>query len=491
MHASLARKDIEWAVVIGPKAVVRHRIRHLAATVVAIGVAVLLYPSQPEAGFAVLAVLGVAAGWLLSGRVAAAIGLAEIAVVVGFYGSGLLQWPADLLQVCLLAGLIALAHLTAEREGVARRSPARERRLEGLNLLLEAAEFLAAAPDREAVLNTAVHVSARGISRAGHGRTAHAAFHSVIGDKVNISVVADGAVEREMAVGFEYPIARNQAARGAIRTGRPAFARPDHMTGPLRELADRLGWQVLIMAPVYSGGSLHGLLAATARDGPAVDPVQQFMLRTLARLTSLSLDSAAGTNDLVAAANDGTGETAMPILLPAVVNELRDAVKPIKNEIVDLQSSRNGASHGGEDVAHALGKLDDLISALASRTAIDSTTGLLSRELGLAALERDVLRARRTRAGSHCVAVLSVSTSEAANGAELVRLVADRLRKGLRQEDLIFRYAEDEFVCSFADMDSTDAWPILNRIQTELAGDLGYTPFAIGLTSVGLEQTAG
>ena len=101
-----------------------------------------------------------------------------------------------------------------------------------------------------------------------------------------------------------------------------------------------------------------------------------------------------------------------------------------------------------------------------------------------------MLRARRNQAGRYCLALLRVATPESLNSGELIRLVADRLRSRLRREDLIFRYAEDEFVCSFADMDSDDAEPILNRIQAELARELGYTPFVIGLTSLGQNQPA-
>ena len=449
------RLALKLAAVVGSRTAAAGRFGPLAAAaLVAMMAAVVTYPSHRDAGFAIL-VVGGAAGWLFA----------------------------------LLTALIGLPHIAAEKEGVAERNAAGERRLEGLTLLLKTAESLAAAADRDTVLNTAVHASARGISRAGAGRVPHAAFHSVVGEQVNISVVADEDVERDIAVGFEYPIARNQAARGATRIGRPAFVRPDHMTGALRELADRLGWQVLIMAPVYCGGSLQGFLAATGRDGPSVDPFEQYMLAALARLTSLSLESTARIDEqLRMAAENATRETQIPMLLPGIVNELRNAVQPIKSQILDLRASKNRPSLAGDDV---FGKLDDLISALASRTAIDSTTGVLSRELGLAALERDVLRARRSQAPSHCVAVLRVATAEAGNGTELVRLVADRLRSGLRREDLIFRNAEDEFVCSFADMNNADAGRILNRIQSELARELGYTPFTIGLTSVGLEQTAG
>src|SRR5438445_31586 len=285
--------------------------------------------------------------------------------------------------------------------------------------------------------------------------------------------------------------ARNQAALAAIRTGRPAFVRPGHLSSPLRELADRLGWPVLIMAPIHCAGSLHGLLAASARDGPAVDQLQQYLLDALARLTSSSLNSGADKQELLSAVSrNRAGEITALGLLPSFVDELREAVKAIKQAIREPGDSKRGSNHTSEDVAHAFGKLDGLITTLESRTAIDVTTGLLSRHFGLAALERDVLRARRTLLGRHCVAVLRLAPPGSANSTELIRLVADRLRSGLRREDLIFRNAEDELVCSFADMDRTDAWPILDRIKTELATELGYTPFGIGLTSLRPDQPA-
>jgi GGDEF domain-containing protein len=474
---------------IGPKALGAHKVRPVVGALMTIGLALLLYRSQRDVGFAILAVLGGAAGWLLLGRVAGLICLGEVIALAGCLWSGILPWPAALVQIAIVITLTGLAHLAAERELSARRNAANERRLDGLTFLLETAESLAGTPDRDVILNTAVRASARRVSRSGNNRSAHAAFHEVIGEQVKIAVVADEPPEREIATGFEYPIARNQAARAAIRTGEPALVRPDHLSGPLRELADRLGWQVLIMAPVYCAGSLQGLLAASARDGPAVDQLQQYMLGALARLTSSSLDSAADKHDLLlVAAKNGAGEVAWPGLLPGVVDDLREAVKPIKDHMLQLRASKNDVKHTSEDVVHAFGKLDDLISTLASRTAIDVTTGLLSRQFGLAALERDVLRARRTLLGRHCLAVVQLASSEPANGTELIRLVADRLRFRLRREDLIFRYTEDEFVCSFADMDRADAWPILNGIRTELAGELGYTPFAFGLTSPSLGQ---
>jgi GGDEF domain-containing protein len=466
-------------------------VRPLVGALVAIGLALLLYRSQRDAGFAILAVLSGASGWLLSGRVARLICLGEVIALTGCLWSGSLPWATGLVQIAIVTSLTGLADLAAERELSARSNAANERRLDGLTFLLETAESLASTPDRDVILATAVRAAARGVSGSGNNRSAHAAFHEVIGERIKITVVADEPSEREIASGFEYPIARNQAARAAIRTGRPALVRPDHLTGPLRDLADRLDWPVLIMAPVYCGGSLHGLLAASARDGPAVDQLQQYMLGSLARLTSLTLNSAADKHELVsAAARNRAGEITSLGLLPSVVDELRAAVKPIKQRIFELGDSKNGSRHASEDVAHAFDKLDDLITTLASRTAIDVTTGLFSRHFGLAALERDVMRARRTLLGRHCVAVLRLASPESANATELIRLVADRLRSRLRREDLIFRNSEDELVCSFADMDKTDAWPILDRIKTELASEIGYTPFGIGLTSLSPDQPA-
>jgi len=476
---------------IGPKALRAHKVAPVVGALLAIGVAVLLYRSQRDAGFAILAVLSGASGWLLSGRVARLICLGEVIALAGCFWWASLPWAAGLVQLAIVISLTGLADLAAERELSARRNAANQRRLDGLTLLLETAESLARTPDRDEILTTAVWAAARALSRSGNNRSAHAAFHEVIGERIKITVVADEPPEKEIASGFEYPIVRNQAARAAIRTGRPALVRPDHLAGPLRDLADHLGWPVLIMAPVYCGGSLHGLLAASARDGPAVDQLQQNLLGSLARLTSSSLNSAADKHDLLsAAARNRAGEITSLGLLPGIVDELREAVKPIKQLILELRDRKNGSNHTSEDVAHVFDKFDDLVTTLASRTAIDVTTGLFNRHFGLAALERDVLRARRTLLGRHCVAVLRLASPESANATELVRLVADRLRSRLRREDLIFRNSEDELVCSFADMDKTDAWPILNRIKTELAGQLGYTPFGIGLTSLSPDQPA-
>jgi hypothetical protein len=39
-------------------------------------------------------------------------------------------------------------------------------------------------------------------------------------------------------------------------------------------------------------------------------------------------------------------------------------------------------------------------------------------------------------------------------------------------------------------MDSSDALPTLSRIQTDVAGEVGYSPFTIGLTSLGQARSS-
>lgn len=400
-----------------------------------IGLALLLYRAGPELGFAVVCGVSAATGWRLSRQAVEAICVAEALALTAAAWAGGLPWWTAIVQLAVAAGLAVLARLAAQGALNRRVSLASDRRLHALSFLLETAEFLATTRDQGVILNTAVHASARGISRSAGAGAAHAAFHAVEGEQVRITLVEDEPRSRVLATGFEYQLARNQAARAAIRTGRPAIVRPDHLNGDLRSLADDLGWHVMIMAPVYCGGSLQGLLAATARDGPAVDQLQQFMLGRLARFTSASLDSAA----------------ARTLSIPEAVQ-----ISPQKTD-----------------------------------QAAEVTPSLLSREVGLAALEHDVVQSRLAQARSHCLAVLRVPKSEdSEDGGELIRLVAERLRSYLRRDDLIFKYADDEIVCSFADTAPSDVQTILNRVQSELAREIGYVPFAIGLTSVGAAPTA-
>src|SRR5439155_24462938 len=123
---------------IGPKALRPDYVGLVVGALMALGLALLLdRSSERDAGFAIRVARGGAAGWLLPGRVAALICLAEVIALGGCLWFASLPWTTGLVQIAIVTSLTGFAHLAAERELSARRDAANERRLDGLTLLLE------------------------------------------------------------------------------------------------------------------------------------------------------------------------------------------------------------------------------------------------------------------------------------------------------------------------------------------------------------------
>jgi diguanylate cyclase (GGDEF)-like protein len=90
---------------------------------------------------------------------------------------------------------------------------------------------------------------------------------------------------------------------------------------------------------------------------------------------------------------------------------------------------------------------------LRDQVAFDELSGVLRRVAGVAAVEREIARARRHKTELTAVFVdldglkrVNDSRGHAA-GDELIRGVARLLSGALRKNDLVFRYGGDEFVC--------------------------------------------
>jgi hypothetical protein len=343
--------------------------------------------------------------------------------------------------------------------------------------LLEVAESLCATLEKATVLSAAVRAVADGVSRPGSGRPAHAAFHALTGQDLVITVAVDEPAGQQRALGFTYAPDRNQAARPALRTGRAALVRPDHMTGPFLEMAEQLAWRALIMAPVYVAGSPVGLLAATTRDTGVVDRHQLQMLEVLARITGLALGNA---EDLERERDDAERWRDLSASgIPSQVSaELTKALAPIRTFL----SQGNGG--GDRSRAESLAAVESLFHSIESQAALDARTRLLRRDVGLLSLQRDVARAHRSLLGRHCLAYLAIKPFKTHGLDDLLPLIADSLRARLREEDLVFLDKEDGIVCSLADMDVRTAWPIFDEIRSELAERLGEPPFNIGLASL-------
>jgi diguanylate cyclase (GGDEF)-like protein len=126
-----------------------------------------------------------------------------------------------------------------------------------------------------------------------------------------------------------------------------------------------------------------------------------------------------------------------------------------------------------------LGELAQSFSAMQKRLLTDRLTGLANRE-ALARRVEDTLVRRRRNADSHMLAILFVDLNrfKVVNdtwghdaGDEVLRAMASRMVATLRAEDLVCRYAGDEFVVL---LDSVDKRDTVDAIRAKLDSALSH-----------------
>ncbi len=153
-------------------------------------------------------------------------------------------------------------------------------------------------------------------------------------------------------------------------------------------------------------------------------------------------------------------------------------------------------------LTHYLGYQHDVTTrieteeALAHQATCDSLTGLANRNHLFAGLQAALDDAVRT---DRAVAVLFVDldafkavndTHGHAAGDSVLVQVAQRLRAGLRSQDLICRNGGDEFVAVLADLDPLDAVRVAERAAADITAAL-RRPFVVGARAITLGGSVG
>jgi diguanylate cyclase (GGDEF)-like protein len=125
----------------------------------------------------------------------------------------------------------------------------------------------------------------------------------------------------------------------------------------------------------------------------------------------------------------------------------------------------------------------------------DELTGARRRGVGLEELERELDRARRT-GESLIAAFVDVDDLKSVNdthghhaGDELLRIVADGLRRHMRSYDLVIRLGGDEFLCALPGVTLIDVRRRLNDVRTELCNGPAVRSVSFGLSELGDGQS--
>jgi len=136
------------------------------------------------------------------------------------------------------------------------------------------------------------------------------------------------------------------------------------------------------------------------------------------------------------------------------------------------------------------------LEELKEAAAVDEMTGALRRAAGLAALEREVRRARRFDDRKLVVAFADLDDLKAVNdrrghaaGDAVLRETSAALRRRLRAYDLVIRWGGDEFVCSLPGAGVEAAQRALDDICAELLARTGCT-FSTGFADLGPDGDA-
>lgn len=142
------------------------------------------------------------------------------------------------------------------------------------------------------------------------------------------------------------------------------------------------------------------------------------------------------------------------------------------------------------DNSHLAAIPTDGLYRLREQLNVDELTGVLTRRAGMAALEEAIARVRLTGDAELALAFLDVDSLKAVNdtrgharGDLMLVALADVVRQTLREQDIVFRYGGDEFVCAFPFADVDEAGTLMRAAWRTLDG-LGWCSFSAGFAEL-------
>jgi diguanylate cyclase (GGDEF)-like protein len=228
---------------------------------------------------------------------------------------------------------------------------------------------------------------------------------------------------------------------------------------------------------------------------------QRDLIAATRDVEAVSRDQAADARDAAMAARDDSAAGGRRRVSGAQTAPRAAEQRQRAAEQRALSAGDRRASAGDRELAvverhRTLAELDALARQLALAER-DPLTGARTRAAGLADLDRELERCRRTSCTLVIVYVdvvglkaLNDSAGHAA-GDELVKRVASRIAERLRPYDLIVRVGGDEFLCAMPNMTLAGARARFASVMAVLAGtsepseiSVGFSQFAAGDTAL-------
>lgn len=209
-----------------------------------------------------------------------------------------------------------------------------------------------------------------------------------------------------------------------------------------------------------------------------------------------SRDAAARLRDQIAAMRDADAAdlkdqptNGRALGLDLLMNAARDRERLAANRAraaAQREAAARDREHAAEDRRRAAHDREAAAEEVANQ-GIDYLTGTLRRQVGLAAMQRELERTARAKEAL-VVAFIDVVGLKTVNdesghraGDALLEAVARCIREGLRSYDLIARYGGDEFVCTITGHELDGVRRRFEIISEQLGVDTPGAAITVGL----------